>query len=310
MAGDTDQTADRSLLEPGALWRLTCAVRASALQSGALQPIPATRTTVTEAGIPFEVHQAVRPPQPVTQKPAYAEEGFDPFLPYDPALYVADLTPGHVGLLNKFNVLDCHLLMVTREFEHQETWLNAEDFEATCLCLAEYDGLAFFNGGRLAGASQRHKHLQYVPLPLLPGGYRLPIDPALKDMRWQGKFGTTPAFPFVHAFAPIDPVWLATPRQAALHMLDLYWELLYAVGIERGEDQRQTRPYNLLATREWMLAVPRSQEAYQDINVHALGFAGSLMVWGEEGLRVVRQQGPLAVLAAVGVPLSGYATAA
>lgn len=306
MTNDTDEATKRTLLQPGTLWELTTATRASALANGALQPITATRTTVVEAGIPFEVHQAVKPPQPtqpVTQKPVYAEDGFDPFLPYDPALYVADLTHKHVCLLNKFNVLDYHLLMVTREFEHQETWLNLEDFEAMCLCLAEFEGLAFFNGGKLAGASQRHKHLQYVPLPLLPGGTGLPIAPALEALRWKNGFGATPAFPFVHAFVPLDPAWLAAPRHAATYILDLYWALLHAVGIERGHDERQTRPYNLLATREWMLAIPRSQEAYEGINVHALGYAGSLLVWDEEHLRIVRDRGPLAVLAAVGEPL-------
>ena len=29
--------------------------------------------------------------------------------------------------------------------------------------LAEVEGLAFFNGGTVAGASQPHKHLQVVP---------------------------------------------------------------------------------------------------------------------------------------------------
>ena len=33
--------------------------------------------------------------------------------------------------------------------------------------LAEFDGLGFYNGGETAGASQPHKHLQIVPLPLL-----------------------------------------------------------------------------------------------------------------------------------------------
>ena len=308
MTDDTVQGTGRTLLEPGTLWELTRAAQASALANGALQPIATTRTTVVEAGIPFEVHQAAKPvlpPQPETQKPVYVEQGFDPFLPYDPALYVADLTDKHVCLLNKFNVLDCHLLMATRAFEHQETWLTVEDFEAMCLCLAEFEGLAFFNGGKAAGASQRHKHLQYVPLPLLPGVAGLPIAPALEAVRWEGGFGVTPAFPFVHALARLDPAWLAAPRHAAARILALYWPLLASVGIERGNDERQTRPYNLLATRQWMLVIPRSQDAYEGISVHALGYVGSLMVWDDARLRLLREVGPLAVLRAVGEPLPG-----
>ncbi|MDI9547722.1 MAG: phosphorylase [Chloroflexota bacterium] len=304
MTDDTTQGAGRTLLAPGALWELTCATTAKALAGGALQPIKATRTTVVDAGIPFEVHVADLPPEapPQPLKPAYVEDGFDPFLPYDPALYVADLSPTHVCLLNKFNVLDYHLLMVTRAFEHQETWLTLADMEAMCLCLAEFEGLAFFNGGRIAGASQRHKHLQYVPLPLLPGGTGLPIAPALDVVRWEGDFGATPLFSLAHALVRLDPAWLADPRDAAARTLDRYWALLDFVGIERGDDERQTRAYNLLATREWMLVIPRSQDAYEGIAVHGLGYAGSFMVWDEARLQLLRQTGPLAVLRAVGEP--------
>ena len=54
---------------------------------------------------------------------------------------------------------------MTRAFEEQTDLLNLEDFAALWFCLQEIDGLAFFNGGKIAGASQRHKHLQLIPLP-------------------------------------------------------------------------------------------------------------------------------------------------
>ena len=84
-------------------------------------------------------------------------------------MFVADISPTHVCLLNKFNVIDHHLLVVTRAFEEQDAAINAADFAALWVCMAEVDGLAFYNGGKLAGASQRHKHLQIAPLPWGPG---------------------------------------------------------------------------------------------------------------------------------------------
>ena len=261
--------------------------RAAAAASGALRPIATTRSTVAQAGIPFAVSLPAGPTplaRAEVEKPAYREDGFDPFLPpYDPALYVSGLTPTHVCLLNKYNVLDCHLLAVTRAFEHQETWLTLADFAALWLCLAEFDALAFYNAGKAAGASQRHKHLQVVPLPLLPGESSLPAAPAFEAVRWAGDFGATPAFPFVHALARLDPAWTAAPQEAAQHTLALYWALLARVGVPRGEGACQTRPYNLLMTRQWMLLVPRRQEAWGGIAVNALGFAGSLMVWDAAG---------------------------
>ena len=69
-------------------------------------------------------------------------------------------------LLNKYNVVPHHLLIITRHFESQESALTQADFQALWTCLAEYDSLGFYNSGESAGASQPHKHLQTVPLPM------------------------------------------------------------------------------------------------------------------------------------------------
>jgi Ap4A phosphorylase N-terminal domain len=55
----------------------------------------------------------------------------NPFLPYDEALWVAHLSDTHACLLNKFNVVAHHVLVVTRTFERQTEPLNAADFDAT-----------------------------------------------------------------------------------------------------------------------------------------------------------------------------------
>ena len=49
------------------------------------------------------------------------KEWRNPFLPYEEDLYVRHLEPNHVLLLNKFNVVENHLLVVTREFESRQT---------------------------------------------------------------------------------------------------------------------------------------------------------------------------------------------
>ena len=50
-----------------------------------------------------------------------------------------------------------------------------------------------------------------------------------------------------------------------------------------------------------MVLVPRRQEAFEDIAVNALGFAGSLLVRSDAQLAYLREIGPLAVLREVGV---------
>ena len=103
------------------------------------------------------------------------------------------LSPTHTLLLNKFNVVAYHVLVVTKQFEHQTDPLNLQDLEATwqtvqvtycalltlhfyakahqvvVVCLVSggvfmqaipQGALAYFNCGPESGASQPHKHIQ------------------------------------------------------------------------------------------------------------------------------------------------------
>ena len=102
------------------------------------------------------------------------------------------MPPAHACLLNKFNVFDHHALLVTQAYEDQDSLLTPADFEALLTCMAEFDALAFYNGGRIAGASQPHKHLQLVPVPLAAEDCRTPMDVAIARGR----------MPFRHALGP------------------------------------------------------------------------------------------------------------
>jgi ATP adenylyltransferase len=61
-------------------------------------------------------------------------------------------------------------------------------------------------------------------------------------------------------------------------------------------------PYNLLATRRWLLLVPRLREFFEGISVNALGFAGSLLVKNAAQLEVLRTRGPMTALQSVSLP--------
>ena len=62
--------------------------------------------------------------------------------------------------------------------------------------MAELNGLGFYNAGRAAGASQPHKHLQLVGLPLAPGVAGLPVDALLASAGFEGCVGRVPSLPF------------------------------------------------------------------------------------------------------------------
>lgn len=58
-------------------------------------------------------------------------EFFNPFLPYEEDLWVQHISDTHTLLLNKFNLVDHHVLVVTRKFEHQEEPLSVQDIDAS-----------------------------------------------------------------------------------------------------------------------------------------------------------------------------------
>jgi sulfate adenylyltransferase (ADP) / ATP adenylyltransferase len=295
---------NRPILEPGTLWKQVVDRSDQAITCGALKSIPTGYEFVEQEGIRFLVRifsnldrkqKAKEQQEKISKIPG---KNFNPFLPYEKDLFVANISDTHLFLLNKFNVVDHHLLIITRSFEEQENWLTLRDFEAMWVGLAEFESLAFYNGGAAAGASQRHKHLQMIPLPMVPDGVHLPIDPAIADARFRGTIGTVPDFPFVHAIAKLDPAWGRSPGEAAQETLALYWALLDVVGLSHHESNsnQQTGAYNLLATRQWMLIVPRSQESFASIAVNSLGFAGALLVRDAQQMKQLKTYSPLKIL--------------
>ena len=173
------------LLEPGTLWKSIQETTELALQSGALKSIPTELEIIEQVGIKFVIrilanlNRKEADKEKQEQQTSRTGKEFNPFLPYEKDLFVADISDTHVCILNKFNVVDFHLLIITRIFEEQESLLTLEDFTAMWTCLGEFEGLVFYNGGKLAGASQRHKHLQIVPFSETD----IPISPLLKTAK-------------------------------------------------------------------------------------------------------------------------------
>jgi ATP adenylyltransferase len=300
------------VLQPGTLWKRIVTTTAHALSTGALKSFPTESVFIEDKGVRFFVRvlsaltQKDEERKKQTQESAVGKQ-VNPFLPPEKDLVVADLTDTHIAVLNKFNVVDHHLLIITRRFEEQEMLLTVKDFEALWLCMAEFHGLAFYNGGAEAGASQKHKHLQMVPLPLTAEGPSVPIASLLANAPEQG-IGLVPGFSFLHAFARLDQERSSSPDNAAQELFKVYCSLLARVNMTLPSSAgltRQSMPYCLLATREWMLLVPRSKEFFEDISLNSLAFVGSLYVRNAEQLERIRSAGPMSVLKSVAVALPG-----
>eukprot|EP00887_Chlorella_sp_A99_P007671 scaffold20.g7671.t1 len=324
-AADTDSRA---------LWRLI-AERYDAAQAHKAASTFDTRTELVadprDSGLAFVLKVAAqlrdkpRPPPPPeaaarggggAAPPAAAP---NPFLPPDPALLVCHLPPAHSLVLNKFNVMPYHLLVITREFESQADPLRTGDLAATRAAMAALaaapgagGALAFYNCGPLSGASQPHKHVQVVPLPLDGGGASSSssgggADPPFAGVVAAATAGSPPlesvelrALPFA-SFAARLPAAGAPPEQleaAAAALLARCRRVAAAAGQPAGQAS-----YNALLTRDFLMMVPRSAESAGPVSCNSVAFAGSFFVRSEEELAYVRRD-PLAVLAAVGFPWS------
>ncbi|KAI8462453.1 MAG: ATP adenylyltransferase-domain-containing protein [Monoraphidium minutum] len=241
-----------------------------------------------------------QPGQPPRPQPAAPKAWVNPFLPYEEALWVGHLSPTHTLLLNKFNVVAKHVLVVTRQFESQADPLNANDLGATMkvLLAMPQGGVAFYNCGEHSGRSQPHKHLQVVPLPF---DERQPPAPPL-----QAAVGAAAA---AAGAAPLEPLELrCLPFRAYAGLLPegvTADQLAALSGRLLAACQAGLPPpvsYNMLLWRGAMAMVPRSRECAGPCAINSLGFAGTMLLRSAEDLAYTKDTGPLAMLASVGVP--------
>ncbi|MFO7907980.1 MAG: ATP adenylyltransferase family protein [Planctomycetota bacterium] len=302
MAKQREVNPRNDVFPAGTLWNRVQRTTARALQSGAMQPIDTEATYFSDRGIQFLIRVISR----LRDKPP-PDEDHNPFLPCEEALYVANALDSHLCVLNKYNVVDHHLLIVTREFQHQEAQLTQRDFHALWRCMREYESLGFYNSGTRSGASQRHKHLQLIPSA--PGwdtnGHPVTLSSKLDAVTSPvGRVTRVDGLPFHHAFVRRDIDDARDVAGVAIDTLFHYREMMCYVGIDLPEsiDALVATPYNLLVSKRWMLLVPRARECFRGISLNALAFVGAFLVQDRKQLAQLLEAGPLTALRTVAFP--------
>lgn len=277
----------------------------SALASGDLQPVQVEQTEMEDGGMRF----ILRWVSSLAAKDAAAkvavpggprDPNFNPFLNPDPELTVGPIGDGHVAILNKFPLCEGHLVLARREFEQQLLPLARSDFIALAVLMNEAGGIGLYNGGTAGGASQPHKHVQWMPEAEGNASLQLYIPGLPADLPEQG-VATHPALPMKHCFVRV--------RCGKGVAVDAAADSLHA-GFQRACDELDLKPgadgmlppCNLLVGDGWLLLLPRSQEHFEDISISAVCFAGTLYMRTPEQIESVRRVGPLRALAAVGYP--------
>ncbi|KAG5174899.1 hypothetical protein JKP88DRAFT_339811 [Tribonema minus] len=162
----------------------------AALAGGSLRPLATSHTVVQDGGIPFTVfsldEKALAAKKRGGASVCGRKQRFSGLPPNpfagenrDPALVVGDVGNRHTCILNKFNVLDDHALIITNSFEPQSAPLTADDLAAFFAGVTALPGVGFFNSGPQSGASQRHRHMQLVPYDTLRALHADATTPAL-----------------------------------------------------------------------------------------------------------------------------------
>jgi ATP adenylyltransferase len=272
-----------------------------ALAQGVLIPIETRVEIIEQAGIRFQIRWVSSLKRKKEAGKTSEKRPGNPFLPPEPELTVCAFGENHIGVLNKFNVIENHLLIITRQFEPQTSLLTQQDLGALWSALGEFPSLGFYNGGREAGASQPHKHLQLIPLPLLADEPDTPISPLIEKAPSSSTPSTFKGLEHNHAWIRLHGIEALDQQRGTAYLETCYRQLLGSIGVhaldtEQGQDQ--SSPYNLLMTRDWMMAVPRSAEHWNGISLNALAYAGSLFVPEREMIERIATAGPLELLRA------------
>lgn len=277
---------------------------ASALASGALQPVQTEQTEVEDAGMRFVLRwvsslaaKDAAGAKSVAVPGGPRDPDFNPFLNPEPELLVGPLGDHHVAILNKFPLAERHLVLARREFEEQLAPLAPSDFAALAAVMSEAGGTALYNGGRDAGASQRHLHVQWVPGA--PGNASLRVFlPGLPGNVPHGSIVRHPALPARHCFVRSECSAGVAPDRIAASLDAAYRGACETLGL-RPDETGMLAPYNLLASDDWLLVVPRRQESFEGIAMSAVAFGGTLYTRRPEQIETIRRAGPLRALAAV-----------
>lgn len=161
--------------------------------------------------------------------------------PFEPGLFVKDLDDSHRLLLNKFNVVDRHVLVVTTEFSPQNSPMSTATLTQVMSCIEKMHGLAFHNHGVDSGASQPHFHIQVIPRQ---ESDRIPDAPISSVMlQFPHLFnvpGTIPRFPFLHLAVRFTDFTVAAVERH-------YRAMLMQLNLTTGSS------YSFLLTSEYML---------------------------------------------------------
>ena len=207
-------------------------------------------------------------------------------------------------MLNKYPVIPQHFILATKAFKQQTYLLEQSDLDATFSCIKAWEEsddpgtrvdrrlFAFFNSGEHSGASQPHRHVQFLPMEEMKGQadfkgqadsgnqWNVLADEIIKaPLALAGpEYHQDTRLPFSHFGVALPP----NPSPEELHQMYLS---LYCAAVKATQRYDETQPqekvqsvkaceqdieghraeisYNLALTKTAMILCPRRSEGSQ-----------------------------------------------
>ncbi|KAL9110000.1 MAG: hypothetical protein Q9227_005339 [Pyrenula ochraceoflavens] len=258
-------------------------------------------TIQTRQGTKFQLRYCPALAKKPTSKTAPTKPKPDPFLNPPSDLLIANLpdnqNPTHILVLNKYPVIPNHFILATHKSKPQTDLLEEDDLAWTYACVKAWQRnndksqpegqrqrqrrlFAFFNSGEHSGASQAHRHVQFLPIEDMtpessssssdtpsPTDWQPLIDhlishpppePPNHSPEVQIHRNPHPTLPFTHFAARLSPA--ITP--SSLHVL---YTRLYALAASSStftanHPSPRTISYNLALTSSTIAICPRRAE--------------------------------------------------
>ena len=263
---------------------------------------------------------------------AQPKKKFDPFDNPSKDLLIAEVPgndPSHILVLNKYPIIPNHFILATKSNKQQTHKLEEDDIRLTYECLKAWDTeqegdekpgrlFAFFNSGEHSGASQPHRHVQFLPEDDMKGGragagWSLLADQLIsedvRDLELSRASPTQLKLPFVTFATKLNP------KSATASPLHETYTRLYEAALDAVKDYVASGTlsaqlhstetgdlpisYNLAMTTSAMVICPRIREGLtvtrhdgSELDFVALNgtiLGGTLMVKNEELWHLLRQ---------------------
>ncbi len=218
----------------------------------------------------------------------------NPFDPWDKRLEIDLIGHNHVLILNKYPVQKGHMLLISKGWKSQISWLNSDDFRSLVYVNNDTTGLWFYNSGPKAGASQNHRHIQ-----LLRRDNHEILCPRYK---WfQGRINNSNnSHTLLEKSSLVKPLRENEGTRKELQLYQHYLEIAYELGLGNPKTSRiPASPYNLIISNNWIAMIKRSNDSVNGFSINSLGFAGYLLSTQNSDYKWLTENGPTKLLEGV-----------